>query len=777
VERYAGWIERHRVAVLVGSVVVAGVCGAIAAGIEITSDLASLLPSSQRSVRDVAAVEARVRPFGTIQIAIESDDVAARAEAGAVLVERLREIDPSLVISVSADDGPLHRYVWQHRFLFAELDELIAARDALEKRRNPLYVAIDEPFDEVVARMERAERDAIAPEARVSKDGRIQLVVIQTAFGKRDLRRARAVMREIEGAIAEARRSGVTLGLTGNVAAILAEHEAVSSGMVVSALITVGLCAIGLLWYYRSGLLVIAVLWSLAVGVVATFAFARVAIGSLNPMTTFLFAIVVGNGVNAGLIVVARYLEGVRSGERSVGLALRGAMRGTLAATATAAIAYGSLVVTDFRGFRQFGVIAGVGMVLTWISTFVVLPASIGVLARRGWIRVARPPAIGRVLARLMPERVGVVIGVGVLVTVGAAVVTVEYVSGNPFSKDWRDLQSNAIRGARALDEKLAKHFDLRSLMAAQAYQVAIAVERREDVASLVLRGDWIQDVRSLDDLIPRDQDAKLAVLAEIREAIDGSGDDRLARWRPPDDLRRIGDGDVPFELGWPFVEPSGATGRVVIVRGDKRFDAYDVDDRREFAALVREIELPAGAVVAGESLVVADIMDAMERDAPAMIAFALIGSVLAVLAIVGVRRHGIVTIACGLAGVVVMIALCALAELPVHFLDLIALPITIGIGIDYAVNLAARDRQDGERGPRFVLATTGGTVLLCSYTTAVGYASLLVSPNGGVRAFGLAALLGEIACIAMALLVAPALLAALRAPAMPRHPARARSG
>ena len=98
------------------------------------------------------------------------------------------------------------------------------------------------------------------------------------------------------------------------------------------------------------------------------------------------------------------------------------------------------------------------------------------------------------------------------------------------------------------------------------------------------------------------------------------------------------------------------------------------------------------------------------------------------------------------------------------HFLDLIALPITIGIGIEYAVNLAARDREEGDRGPRHLLATTGGTVLLCSYTTSVGYGTLMLSANGGIHAFGKAALLGEVSCILMALVIAPAWLALLRA-------------
>jgi predicted RND superfamily exporter protein len=52
-----------------------------------------------------------------------------------------------------------------------------------------------------------------------------------------------------------------------------------------------------------------------------------------------------------------------------------------------------------------------------------------------------------------------------------------------------------------------------------------------------------------------------------------------------------------------------------------------------------------------------------------------------------------------------------------------------------------------------------GPAVALCSYTTVVGYASLLLSDNRGIRSFGLAALIGELTCLCAALALAPALL------------------
>ena len=827
-DRFASWIDAHRVGILVLSVLVAVLGGFLASRMAVQADLLNLLPSSKQSVRDLIVVQQRARPFGTVEIVIESTDVVRRARAGTALSQRLAILAnqrPDLITLFSPDEGPLDRYAWQHRFLLADLGDLAAIRDGLSARieharlaANPLYVALDDDapddtrIEELQTKLAELEAKAAAPPPRVSADGTLQLLVVQTAFGPSSPGRARALLRSIRVAIADvrgelARDAGpgpaVQFGLTGNVTAAMREHDSVLMGMTLSALITVGLCALGLLLYYRSGKLVLAMLWALAVGVAATFAVAWALIGHLNVMTAFLTAIVIGNGINAGLILVARYLEEVRAGKApldAIGPTISGAMRGTLAATGTAAVAYGALLITDFRGFRQFGAIAGLGMALTWVTAFTVLPAILCVLARRGHIRATPPPAVGTFLARVIAHRrrgMIATVAVAAVVTVGAAIVAGAYIANDPFTHDWRDLESStaAIRAGRALTARVRAALDEDGMLSGQAYAVVIAVDRRDQVRPLIeyLRHvdvdrpparRWIHDVHSIEDLLPVAQDEKLAVLGQIRALIDDPDlqavlDDgeraELARLRPPADLRAIGDADVPRELAWPFIEKDGSLGRLVILRGARRLDSFNVGDRLAFATDVRALALPPGAVVASESLVVADIVATMERDAPGMILFALIGSVVFVL--IAVRRQSLITLACGLAGVTVMVAACALVGIKVHFLDLIALPITIGIGIDYAVNLAARDRQDGHLGPQHLVRTTGAAVLLCSFTTSVGYGTLLLSANGGIRAFGEAALLGEVSCILMALVVGPSLLALARsrgaaAPAREHGPA-----
>src|SRR5262249_26623377 len=92
------------------------------------------------------------------------------------------------------------------------------------------------------------------------------------------------------------------------------------------------------------------------------------------------------------------------------------------------------------------------------------------------------------------------------------------------------------------------------------------------------------------------------------------------------------------------------------------------------------------------------------------------------------------------------------------NFLNFIALPITFGIGSEYPFNIYDRTRLLRGDATRAV-TLSGGAVALCSYTTVVGYGSLLFSDNQSLQSFGWFAISGEIACISAALFIVPSLL------------------
>src|SRR5436190_2084927 len=145
---------------------------------------------------------------------------------------------------------------------------------------------------------------------------------------------------------------------------------------------------VAIVLFYGWGRAIPALFLPLAIGAVYAFALASLppfGITELNSNTAFLGSIIVGNGINFGIIQLARYVEARRQGETvedSLALALWATRKGTLSAALAAGVAYASLVAMQFRGFRQFGVIGGLGMLLAWATTYLLMPPLIGWLDR-----------------------------------------------------------------------------------------------------------------------------------------------------------------------------------------------------------------------------------------------------------------------------------------------------------------------------------------------------------------------------------------------------------
>jgi predicted RND superfamily exporter protein len=122
--------------------------------------------------------------------------------------------------------------------------------------------------------------------------------------------------------------------------------------------------------------------------------------------------------------------------------------------------------------------------------------------------------------------------------------------------------------------------------------------------------------------------------------------------------------------------------------------------------------------------------------------------------------KHSSAIVASLLFGVLLMLGTMGFMVWKINFLNFIALPITFGIGVDYAVNMFGRYREEARRGTRSmgrVIRSTGGSVVLASVTTIIGYGSLLLSGSQAFVSFGRIAVLGEFSCIFAAVICMPA--------------------
>ncbi|MFN0246660.1 MAG: MMPL family transporter, partial [Kofleriaceae bacterium] len=624
----------------------------------------------------------------------------------------------------------------------------------------------------------RELRERLTQSSYVSGD--VQRVMVRIAFDRTDTKRAARLMREVDRLRAgvEAVSPGVRIGVAGGVSVSVVEHDALVRGMTLSGVVTAVLVGLVLVGFLRSLRLVVMAGVTLAVSTTIAFGVAAITVGQLNIATAFLGAIIAGNGINYGILLLARYQE-ERAREPAVAAlasAIHATVRPTLVASLAASVAYGSLALTSFRGFADFALIGGVGMLVCWIGAFVLLPILIV-----GFDRSSKPPErtplVGTMLARLFGfRRPALALALAAAVAAASTVIVVRFVADDPLEYDLRRLRSDgaaaheARRWMTVADQAFGPGLINRSVIAVDdAANVPLLVETLRTLEAGVPAPDrLIGEVRSILDVVPADQAERRAVLDELRDLIDhpllAHLDDamlaELRELRPPDGLGEIRPRGLPEELAAPLTELDGSIGRLIAVRPGPGFDEWDGRSSIQFATTLRRVlaVVDDGVAISGSTVIFADLIDVIRRDGPRVTLFAVIGLLLLVPLIVGRDGRALAALAATGLGAVAMVATCALLGIKVNFLDFVALPITLGLGVDYAINLAHRQHVDGG-DPLGPLRTSGAAVLVCSLTTVIGYGSLLASQNLAIRDFGLAALIGEITCLLAACVVVPAML------------------
>jgi predicted RND superfamily exporter protein len=779
------------------------------AKLRLDTDFAQLLPRRAPAVLALAELDRRIAALSALDVVVEGPDAQANRRYVDALVPRLRALGDPLIDDVRAGVAEEQRFFTHNQLLFASTAELEKARQRLQQkitaRKNPLFVALDDDDAGNAGAADDADADdaeaddagtgaaaASSPFARFPDgyfaypDGTLYTVLVwlrRPLVGAADevtVARIGALARALQH---ELPSPGQRVGLTGNLITADAERAALTGDLTLATTVSVALvCLVVLLYFRRPGALVLMVLPAL-IAVALALALAQLCFGALNTATGFLGAIIVGNGINYAIVQMARYEEERRRGlgvAPALRIALLSTWRGTGLAALAAALAYGSLALTDFRGFNQFGYIGAAGMVLAWLATLLVLPPLWLLCDRRAGAARARAggfPGFAR-LGRLIVARPWRVVLAGLGLTLLALVPLTSFVK-DPFEYDFDKLRNQAARRSDA--ERLSQRLDPifgRSLspgfvLADDARQIPEIKRRLEarDRAEHVLGS-----IKTLDDYLPGSPDEqarKLALIDEMRRLIDrnlqfldGEARARLGRLRPPDDLRPIAPGDLPRSVRRLYTERDGRLGRVAAWFPRDDIDVWDGRALRRLAATVGEVRLDDGTRVraSGRAVVFAAIIDAVVHDGPIITAASFVAVLLLVLAVARRRGAGLI-VGSLLVGTVWMAGAVAAAGVRINFLNFIALPITFGIATDYSANLYLRYQQEGHARLPEVIGATGSAVALCSLTTIIGYGALLLADTQGLHSFGAAAILGELACLTSALVLVPAVLALVAAP------------
>lgn len=784
--------------------------GWLASRLELKTAFSELLPSEKPSVIELGRVNKRLSSLSTLTVVAEGQNAESLKRFVDLVSPKIRELGPEFVVGVDDGSREVEGFFRQNKYLYADLKDIQELRDDVVARYefevgkqagSDLGLDDEEPPALTAEAVEKRFQKKVDEAKKSSKGvdgyyigeaGKLAAILVRTPLGSGDPK-AFELRKKIEDIVAEQRTNiadpSLALNFTGNLITSAEQHRAVKDDLAhVGFWGLAGILSVTLLFFMRMRTL-LAMALTIGVGCVWAFGAARLSVGYLNTATGFLVSIIAGNGINFGIMYMARYVEARRDEKVPVAEAVETAHRdthtATLAAAGAAGIAYGSLAITDFNGFKHFGIIGGVGMVLCWTATYLFLPAFL-VLSERYSPMFSEREAPWRAkmkgfygypfafVARSAPRAVA---AVGMLLAVAGGVLTYRYFAADPMEYDLANVRNE--RTARTSAGKLSVRVDKIVGRLGQDGR-AVLTERLDQVQPLITELEKRRDafpadnkpfdrVVSVYDLLPKDQPKKLALLDEIEDRLqrarkrDIIKTDDFAKIREhlPEKRAAIGIGELPEQIVRAFTELNGTRGTIVYIVPTEGKSVYDAHYLMHFADAFREVRLPNGEVIrgTGDPVIFSDMLINIGEDAPKATLLSFLGTLLVILIAFRGKPAGFATLSALALGVVWLIGFLALRHIKLNFLNFVALPITIGIGADYAINVMKRRELDPGEDLYRVMQQTGGAVVLCSLTTQLGYFALLLSINRAVKSFGLAAAAGEITTLLAAVLVLPAFL------------------
>ena len=154
-------------------------------------------------------------------------------------------------------------------------------------------------------------------------------------------------------------------------------------GAVVNVIGTIVIVLVILWLALHSPRIILAVFLNLVVGFAVTAALGLMMVGALNLISVAFAVLFVGLGVDFGIQFAVRYRsERFKHGDLYSALGSTAEKVGAPLTLAAAAVAAGflSFFPTDYKGVSELGQIAGVGMLIAYITSITVLPALLTIL-------------------------------------------------------------------------------------------------------------------------------------------------------------------------------------------------------------------------------------------------------------------------------------------------------------------------------------------------------------------------------------------------------------
>jgi len=344
-------------------------------------------------------------------------------------------------------------------------------------------------------------------------------IVVSPKFDFSQIRPAENAIDSIRKAVAEIQDPNlpaVKVWVTGEVGLEDDELSGMSTGTFTASIFSIVLVLFILLVAYRSILLTVATLITLALGMVFCGAFAALSVKELNLISVAFAVSNIGLGVEYAIHFCLRYRDNLTHHIQK-DLALRSTLINTapslLLCAGTTSIGLYAFIPTDYKGVSELGLLAGTSLFICLLITLVVLPALLKIIPAPAKFQAAEQSRNG--LAKLseklaiLPLHYAKPIAIATFVIAVVSIVLTFQVKSDFNPINLRDPNTESVIAFKNLmKDKETTPMTLTVL--AKDESSAKALEQKLSTLASV------DKTVSLFDFQPADQDEKLALIEEM---------------------------------------------------------------------------------------------------------------------------------------------------------------------------------------------------------------------------------------------------------------------
>lgn len=604
----------------------------------------------------------------------------------------------------------------------------------------------------------------------LNRTGDKALVLVQPRFTINDIGTYRRVIPEFERAAAEAAANhGATVGLTGIL--VIGKDEVVTSeqGLELSVTIAVLLILTLLIVAFRMWSAPIIAGIPLLLGLVWAAGLAGFFVGRLNIMTAMYMVALMGLGVDYAIHLLTAFRQHLDNDVGYVEAIISSFVvsgRGIVTGAVTTAIAFFALVVAESSIIRELGVVVGIGILSQLTAMFIVVPALLGMRAARHSRRkrraVSRATGSGAQLKAGEPKPIGTGrAGVTIIILLAATFLLGSFAPRVQVESNLMNMEAKGLKSVE-LQDVMVEEFGM------APDTLSIIAEDPEEAARIVSNLETIESVSAVESIarylpakeVQAERAIEIARLRSLLEPIVDVGTSQIAPLAkallPLTEDPFITLEDVPRSIRSLYMAPDGSRNLVTIVPSE---NLWEKEHRDSALRDIRDVsDRVTGMLLAADQLTKIAETDGVRAALAALVAIFIV--LLLDFRNIYLALLNLVPLACAF---VSLFGIMALVGIRFDFVNIIAVPLLIGIGIDDSVHVSHRYLYEGIGRVSEAVRLTGRAILLTTLTTLIGFGSFIPSVMRAMRSTGIVVSIAMALAYLYSILLHPSLLFLMR--------------